>query len=258
MLGFTRDTRGVPTYRDDAIVLRTHLLGEADKIVTLLCKKSGKVRAVAKGVRKTTSRFGARLEPFTVVDVQLFEGKSLDIVQQADTIGAYSSAISHDYAKYTSAMVMVETADTLSDHDYQQAHYMLLLGGLRSLAQGDHPSGQVVDSYLLRALALAGWSPSLEVCAVTGEPGDHRAFDVSLGGVVAANIAPPGTPQLAPGAKELLQALLAGEWEAVERAESGVSSQVSGIIAAYTQFHLERHVRSFAHLDRIEKTTVTH
>ena len=149
----------MPTYRDDAIVLRAHLLGEADKILTLLCKNNGKVRAVAKGVRKTTSRFGARLEAFNVVDAQFYEGKSLDIVQQAETIGGYSSAIGGDYSKYTAAMVMVETADSLSDHDYQPAQYTLLLGGLRALAAGEHPSGQIVDSYLLRALALAGWNP---------------------------------------------------------------------------------------------------
>ena len=106
----------MPTYRDDALVLRAHLLGEADKILTLLCKNNGKVRAVAKGVRKTTSRFGARLEAFNVVDAQFYEGKSLDIVQQAETIGGYSSAIGGDYSKYTAAMVMVETADSLSYH----------------------------------------------------------------------------------------------------------------------------------------------
>ena len=240
----------MPTYRDDAIVLRAHLLGEADKILTLLCKNKGKVRAVAKGVRKTTSRFGARLEAFNVVDAQFYEGKSLDIVQQAETIGGYSSAIGGDYSKYTAAMVMVETADSLSDHDYQQAHYTLLLGGLRALSAGERASGQIVDSYLLRALALAGWSPSLDECAVTGEPGDHRAFDVSLGGVVSDGVAPPGSPRLQAGSKELLQALLAGQWDAVETAEGPVTQQVSGIIAAYTQFHLEKHVRSFAHLDR--------
>ena len=58
----------MPTYRDDAIVLRTHLLGESDKIVTLLGRSRGKIRAVAKGIRKTSSRFGARLEPFNQVD----------------------------------------------------------------------------------------------------------------------------------------------------------------------------------------------
>ncbi|MDO4718877.1 MAG: DNA repair protein RecO, partial [Propionibacteriaceae bacterium] len=58
-------------YRDEAVVLRTHPLGEADRIVTLLTRGRGQVRAVAKGVRRTNSRFGARLEPFGVVDVQL-------------------------------------------------------------------------------------------------------------------------------------------------------------------------------------------
>ena len=66
----------MPLYRDEAIVLRTHKLGEADRIVTLLTRQHGKVRAVAKGVRRTTSRFGARLEPFMVVDVQCYEGRS--------------------------------------------------------------------------------------------------------------------------------------------------------------------------------------
>ena len=247
----------MPTYRDDAIVLRTHLLGEADKIVTLLCKKHGKVRGVAKGVRKTTSRFGARLEPFTVVDVQLYEGKSLDIIQQADAIDNYSQAMSHDYAKYTAAMVMVETADKLTDHDFLPTHYMLLNGGLRSLAQGEHPSGAIVDSYLLRALALAGWSPSITRCAVTGDEGDHRAFVVSMGGVVSDGLAPAGSPKLSDGGKELLIALVEGDWAAVDKAEPGVSSQVSGLIAAYTQFHLERHVRSLAHLERAVSEAVS-
>ena len=147
----------MPTYRDDAIVLRTHLLGESDKIVTLLGRSRGKIRAVAKGIRKTTSRFGARLEPFNQVDAMFYEGKSLDIIQQAESLGSHSQAIGKDYGKYTCAMVMVETADKLTDHDYQPAHYSLLLGGLRALAAGDHDSSLIVDSYLLRALELAGW-----------------------------------------------------------------------------------------------------
>jgi DNA repair protein RecO (recombination protein O) len=244
------DTRWVPTYQDDAIVLRTHLLGEADRIVTLLCKTRGKVRAVAKGVRKTTSRFGSRLQPFNVVDLSLYEGKSLDIVQNADTIASYSEAISHDYPRYTAAMVMVETADRLTDHDFQPSHYMLLQGGLRSLASGEHEPGISVDSYLLRALAIAGWAPSLDECAVTGEAGDHRAFVVSLGGVVADEVAPAGSPRLGEGTKEFLVALLQGDWPVVESAPAKNKQEASGLIAAHTQYHLERHVKSLAHLDR--------
>ena len=77
----------MPTYRDEAVVLRTHKLGEADRIVTMLSREHGKIRAVAKGVRRTKSKFGARLEPFMVVDLQCHIGRSLDIVTQAESIG---------------------------------------------------------------------------------------------------------------------------------------------------------------------------
>jgi DNA repair protein RecO (recombination protein O) len=87
-------------YRDEAVVLRTHKLGEADRIITLLTKHHGQVRAVAKGVRRTSSRFGARLEPFMVADLQLVSGKSLDIVTQAVARGAYGGNIAADYASY--------------------------------------------------------------------------------------------------------------------------------------------------------------
>ena len=62
----------MPVYRDEAVVLRTHKLGEADRIVTMLSRAHGKIRAVAKGVRRTASKFGSRLEPFMVADVQLY------------------------------------------------------------------------------------------------------------------------------------------------------------------------------------------
>ena len=90
----------MPLYRDEAIVLRTHKLGEADRIITLLTRDNGRVRAVAKGVRRTTSRWGSRLEPFTHVDLQLAEGRNLDTVTQAETRGSYAAAIGYDYDRY--------------------------------------------------------------------------------------------------------------------------------------------------------------
>jgi len=101
----------VPLYRDEAVVLRTHKLGEADRIVTLLTRYHGQVRAVAKGVRRTASKFGARLEPFMSIDVQLYEGRNLDTVSQVETLAAYGKEIIEDYAVYTSATVMLEAAE---------------------------------------------------------------------------------------------------------------------------------------------------
>ena len=104
----------MPTYRDEAVVLRTHKLGEADRIVTMLSRQHGKIRAVAKGVRRTASRFGARLEPMMVADVQCYVGRSLDIIQQAESLGSYGADIADDYASYTAGSVMVETADKVN------------------------------------------------------------------------------------------------------------------------------------------------
>jgi len=118
-------------YRDAGIVLRAQKLGEADRIVTLLTRRHGKVRAVAKGVRRTRSRFGARLEPFMIVDVQLYEGRSLDTVTQAETIAPYGDPIARDYVAYTAATAMLETADRLTqEREPVVQQFLLLAGGL--------------------------------------------------------------------------------------------------------------------------------
>jgi len=240
----------VPTYRDEAVVLRTHKLGEADRIVTMLSRQHGKIRAVAKGVRRTSSKFGARLEPFMVVDLQCYVGRSLDIVTQAESLGAYGADITGDYASYTAASVMVETADKVTDDDGSLQQYLLLVGALRSLSRKEHPPSLTLDSYLLRSLSIAGWAPSFVDCAVTGAPGPHTVFVAQLGGVVADEVAPPGSPRLDLDTLSLLAALLEGRWDEAEAAEERPRAQASGVVAAYAQFHLERTLRSLPHMDR--------
>lgn len=240
----------MPTYRDEGVVLRTHQLGEADRIVTLLTREHGKVRAVAKGVRRTSSRFGGRLEPFMVADLQLAVGRSLDIVTQAVTLGSYATEIVADYRSYTAATAMVETADRLTDEDASRQQYLLLVGALRSLSLGEHDPSLTLDSYLLRALSVAGWAPSFADCAVTGEPGPHRAFVPQLGGMVADHAAPPGAMRVDEPTLGLLGALLTGDWIAAEATAQGVRTRASGAVGAYVQWHLERGLRSLEHVDR--------
>lgn len=240
----------MPTYRDEGVVLRTHHLGEADRIVTLLTRAHGKVRAVAKGVRRTSSKFGARVEPFMVADMQLAQGRSLDIITQAVTIGSYAPAIMADYSSYTAAAAMVETADRLTDHDASLQQYVLLVGALRSLARGEHVPSLTLDAYLLRALAIAGWAPTFGDCAVTGEPGPHTAFSPQMGGMVASSAAPPGTVRLSREAVELLGALLAGDWEIADESEQSARAAASAAVNAYVQYHLERGLRSLQHVER--------
>ena len=185
-----------------------------------------------------------------VVDVQLYEGRTLDIVTQAESIGAYGAEIASDYGSYTAANAMVETTDKITDDSGSLQQYLLLVGGLRSLARQEHASGLILDSFLLRSLSIAGWAPSFVDCAVTGAPGPHSAFVVQLGGVVADTVAPPGSPRLDARTLDVLAALLAGDWSIVEAAAERERSQASGVVAAYAQFHLERGLRSLQHVDR--------
>ncbi|KZE95552.1 DNA repair protein RecO [Agromyces sp. NDB4Y10] len=240
----------MPVYRDDAVVLRTHKLGEADRIVTLLTRRHGKVRAVARGVRRTASKFGSRLEPFMVADLQLYEGRTLDVITQAETIGSYGAEIVDDYEAYTAANAMVETADRVTEAEGSTQQYLLLVGALRSLSRREHGPALTLDSYLLRALAIAGWAPSFVDCARCGRPGPHTSVVVQLGGVVCDECAPPGAPRVAPATVDLLGALLAGDWAMADAAPERDRAQASGIVAAYTQWHLERGLRSLSHVSR--------
>ena len=226
-------------------------LGEADRIVTLLTRKHGRVRAVAKGVRKTMSRFGARLEPFGHVDVQLAEGRSLHIVSQAEGI-ALHGGISGDYARYTAASAIAETAERLTSVEHEPALrlFLLTLGAMRALADNAHPSGLVLDAYLLRAMGIAGWAPALTECAVCGARGPHGGFSVPAGGAVCQRCRPPGAANPAPATLLLMAALAKGDWVAAEQTDPGVRREASGLTAAHLQWHLERELRSLPLVER--------
>ena len=276
-------------YRDDGVVLRTQKLGEADRIITLLTRQNGRVRAVAKGVRRTKSRFGGRLEPFTHVDVLIHPGRSLDVIQQAEVIRAYGKPLATDYPRYTAGTAMLETAERLTPVEKEPAirQFLLLIGGLRALGEalepdqpddlddpGDlddgaglaesGPDGEpaevaaqdreprlVLDSYLLRSLALEGYAPSLQECARCGTADTPLvAFAVAAGGMVCANCRPPGAASPAPQTAALMRALIRGDWDAAMRSERRHRVECSGLVAAYLQWHLEHSIRSLRHVER--------
>ncbi|MEE6282393.1 DNA repair protein RecO [Georgenia sunbinii] len=240
-------------YRDEAVVLRTHKLGEADRIITLLTRAHGQVRAVAKGVRRTSSKFGARLEPFSLIDVQLHIGRSLDIITQVESQASYGRKLGLDYSLYTTGTVMVETAERLTEIEGEPApqQFLLLVGALHSLATRRHPATLVLDSYLLRSLAVAGWAPSFDSCAQCGRPGPHTAFHVAQGGAMCQRCRPPGSSAPAWETLELLGALLSGDWPAAEAAPERSRQEASGLVAAHLQYHLERQLRSLRHVERV-------
>ena len=247
----------MPTYRDEAVVLRTHKLGEADRIVTVLSRRHGKVRAVAKGVRKTSSKFGARLEPFSQVDLQFATGRTLDVIVQAETIRAHSAPLSRDYPGFTAGQVMVEAADRLvvEEHEPALRQYLLLAGALTALTggtvDGPRPPAMLMDSYLLRAVAIAGYAPALDQCARCGTDGPLEAFNVQAGGMVCPRCRPPASANVAAAQLGYLRALLNGDWVATRDVAEPVVQLSGGLVAAFVNWHLERGIRSLGLVSRL-------
>jgi DNA repair protein RecO (recombination protein O) len=242
----------VPLYRDEAVVLRTQKLGEADRIITLLTRGHGRVRAVAKGVRRTSSRFGARLEPFSHVDVQLAEARSLDVITQAETLEPYASRMGADYGAYTAGTVMLETAERLVVEDKEPAvqQYLLLVGALRAICDTGRAPAQVLDAFLLRSLAVAGYAPSFDGCARCGVEGPHVAFNPSAGGMLCGDCRLPGSARPAEETVAALGALLSGDWATVTATEERHLREGSTLVAAYLAWHVERGLKSLGHVQR--------
>ncbi|MCH1868456.1 DNA repair protein RecO [Nocardioides sp. CFH 31398] len=248
----------MPVYCDEAVVLRTQKLGEADRIITLLTRRHGRVRAVARGARRTTSRWGSRLEPFTHVDLQLAQGRTLDVVTQAVTLDPFSISLRADYDRYTAGTAMLETAERLVVEEKEPAvqQFLLLVGGLRAMTGAVAATGetrrpeQVLDSYLLRSLSVAGYAPSFDACARCGETGEHRWFSPAAGGMLCGRCRVPGSATVSAGTPQLLGALLAGDWPEVARAEDRQRREAGGMVSAYLAWHLERGLRSLAHVER--------
>ena len=238
----------MPHYRDEGVVLRTHKLGEVDRILTILTRNHGQIRAVAKGVRKTSSRFGGRLEPFMVADLQLHEGRNLDTVSQVEQLSNYGANIVADYPRFTAASAVVEAAEKLTRETSSSQHYLLVLGALRTLANNDQLPDQVLDSYLLRALAISGWVPALGDCQQCGKPATH--FSTHSGAVSCGGCQIVGAVAIGAGGLSHMAALLAGEWDKVQLATKETRSNVSGVVSGYLQWQLEKGLKSLQHVER--------
>jgi DNA repair protein RecO (recombination protein O) len=235
-------------YRDEGIVLRTHKLGEADRIVSVLTRHHGKVRAVAKGVRKTKSRFGARLEPPTHLQLQLYEGRSeLHIIDQAETIDHFR-AIRDDLDRLTRAVSLLEAADQLGlDGEPNPPLYQMLLGALRSLA--GHCGPLVVPGFFLKVLSLEGFRPVVDRCIECDATEDLVAFDLESGGTRCA--AHRAGVAVSPEALALLNDILGGRLgQALNEPPSPVTTEVEHLATRLLEHHLERRLRSVAILDR--------
>jgi DNA repair protein RecO (recombination protein O) len=236
----------VNLYRDQGVVLRTIKLGETDRIVTILTQGHGKVRAVAKGVRKPGSRFGARLEPTTHIALQCYRGRELDVVTQVETIDA-NRALREHYGCLTHAVSMLEAVDQVSlEKEANPALYRMLVGALRTLAENPNPL--VSAAFFWKLLSLEGFHPMLELCARCGdEDGPFTTFDLEEGGVLCATCGRFTGRRIEPDTLQMVRRILGGELRTALAEPPGPTTTATERLALTSlEHHLERRLRSAA------------
>jgi len=230
-------------YKDEGVVLNTIKLGEADRIVTIFARSTGKVRAVAKGVRKTKSRFGARLEPLTRVDLMLYRGRGeLDTITSADILESFQET-KDDYSRLVCAAALAELVDKITpDRERLVPVYSLLLGGLRALASGAGPS--VVPAFAVKLLSLSGYHPQLSLCAGCGDGAALVGFSPAFGGVVCETCwgDDDGAMKLSSHRIALLASLLSSDFGRPLGGDDLI--EVTRALRRYAEYHLERPLRS--------------
>jgi DNA repair protein RecO (recombination protein O) len=235
--------------RDKGVVLRTYRLGEADRIIVFMTEMHGKVRAVAKGVRKTTSKFGARLEPLTHCDVLFWQGRGdLDIVNQVEVVDTFKG-IREDLSRIPAGMALLEVTDQMAQEKHPDAAlYRMLIGALRALAEAKPEANPalVAPAFFLKALVLEGAAPVLDSCAACGEAPpavELVAFDLVQGGALCRPHR-SGRPMSAP-ALALLRRILGGDLAAVLNGPTPpAADEVAELATEAMEVHLDRRIRS--------------
>jgi DNA repair protein RecO (recombination protein O) len=242
----------MPLYKEQGIVLRAVKLGEADKILSILTQGSGKVRAVAKGIRRTSSKFGARLEPMTHVSLLMYRGRNLDTITQAEIVSPFLT-IRGTFELIAAGETMLEGVDKVSEeHERNVRLFLLLLSGLRVLEARPRDPAAAAESFLLKLLSLSGFHPSLSACALCGTAGPHGWFSAGQGGVVCQDCVEHDAGRVSQPVVRWLDALAridlgsAGDMTpAVD-----VRREARAILYGFAEYHLERRMRSFALLAR--------
>ena len=233
-------------YRDVGVVLRTYKLRESDRIVVFMTAENGKVRAVAKGVRKTKSKFGARLEPMSHVSLLLYRGRELDIVSQAESVESLGPLLS-SLDRASQGMAAIEAVDQLGlEREPNPRLYRMAVGVLRTIAE--RPAPLNVPAFYWKLLAAEGLEPQLDSCVRCGESEPETqlvAFDLNEGGTLCRTCRSGGS--ISPSALGIMRDILGGRLnEALALEESPATHEVAALATRALEHHIERRLKAVA------------
>ncbi len=241
-------------YRTEAVVLKQRRLGEADRIITLYTPQLGKIDAVAKGIRRQTSRKAGHLEQLTLTSLLLAHGQNLDLITQSETVESFLP-VREDLQRLASGLYVAELVDRFTElRSENYAVFRLLVETMQRLAVSDTRE-LAVRYFELHLLSHLGYRPQLRQCVVCRNALEPVAnsFSAALGGVVCpecrhANI---GLWRLSVPALKVLRLLDRNTFEDAERLRPSTElmTEIETLLRGYVRHLLEKNPRS---LDFVE------
>lgn len=251
-------------YKAEAIIVRSRVYGEADSILTLFTRESGKVSAIAKGVRKPSSRLRGAVQLFSHTNLVLYTGKSLDNISQGEAEESFSY-LEGDLDRLATASYCAELVDRLTmERQPFPRIFQLLLSVLQSLATSD--AELLARFFEVQLLAVLGYRPQLDGCV----QGEHRPdlvaesqtggpvwFSVERGGVLCPTCAAktPGAIPLSPATVGVLEYFLRSTLEQASKVKLGSrnSRELAGLLRSFLIYHCDIKPRSWEFLDTLRR-----
>lgn len=234
-------------YRIRALVLRKTKLGEADIILTLLGREGAIVRAVAKGMRKPTSRFAGRLEPGSVVDLLLAPGRSLEVVSDARSVDLHPG-LRLEYERSTAASVVFDVLDKIAVEGQPEPRLFGLACATLAVLESAAPDRlrQAVAAFLVKGMAMHGYRPHLDSCLSCASVAEAwSGFSLEAGGLLCRGCGGTVTP-LSSGAREVLAWMLRATMDEVVSRElsSHHAAEAFTLIRQFVAYHLPARLKA--------------
>lgn len=245
------------TYRTEAIVLKKHKYGEADNVLSLLSPSGGRIGAIAKGVRKTKSKFGGRLEPFTHVDVMLHRGRgSLETITQAETIESFDR-IRSDYDKLRHGAAALDLLDRVAMEDHADERlFGLILATLHAISGAGGHYARILSAFEVKLMAIIGYRPHLDACVICGEAAPQAYFSNRAGGVMCGGCAATdgSCAPLSDAALGRLTGLLGARMGEIDGLPSDEKSddELSRLLRGFIAYHVQSRLKAREFLERTE------
>lgn len=251
-------------YKAKGIIIKSIKLNEADKIIAIYSDSGRKINGVAKGLRKTKSRFGSRLEQFNYVQLLLYRGRNLDTITQVEIISPFLG-IRKDLDKIAYASAMLDLVDKVAQEGEQgeSQSFYLLLKSFDVLDKAERNFKLLLVAFDIKFMAISGYLPKLDSCVVCEKEisSEKVTFSSQWGGVVCEKCVSADHMTFPTSAEAIavLARILNSEMEKIAgfKIDDNLLNEISKLTEQYLEYYLQTKLKSRDYLSQIEKVSET-